>query len=216
MLNLSKYVSKKIRNNKIKKEGGVLYSRTLRDFTEKSYGVSVDLYTYGSCFEKGFNLGGKVKIGRYCSIASDVRYFGANHPMENITTSAVFYNQKLSHLPVSDVERHTLTVGNDVWIGAKVLITSSCSRIGDGAVIGAGSVVTHDVEPYSIVAGNPARVIRKRFSDEKIKEILLSKWWENTPQDLMKLYPLMSDVDSFCERLKKASTPKFRISVNGK
>ena len=198
ILNLA---SKKIRNNKIKKEGGVLYSKTLSDFTEMKYGVSVDLYTYGSCFDKGFNLGGKVQVGRYCSIATDVRYFGANHPIDNITTSAVIYNRKLSHLDVNDVERHSLSIGNDVWIGAEVLITSSCSVIGDGAIVGAGSVVTHDVEPYTIVAGNPAKVIRRRFTDEQIQRIVDTKWWNYTPQELMKYYPDMADISVFCSKI---------------
>ncbi len=202
MKKLINYASKHIRNNKIKKEGGVLYSKTLRDFTEKSYGVSVGLYTYGSCFDKGFNLGGKVKVGRYCSIASDVHYFGANHPIDNVTTSAVFYNKKLSNLDVNDVERHSLIIGNDVWIGSRVLITSACSKIGDGAIVGAGSVVTHDVEPYTIVAGNPAKVIRKRFNDEQIKALINTNWWECTPQELMKYYSDMPDIKSFCAKYK--------------
>ena len=188
----------KIRNYKIKKEGGVLYSKTLRDYIQEKHGVSVDLYTYGSCFDRSFNLGGKVKVGRYCSIASDVHYFGANHPMDYISTSAVFYNKELSHLDVKDVERHNLEIGNDVWIGSKVLITAACSKIGDGAIIGAGSVVTHNVEPYTIVAGNPARVIRRRFPDEKVTQIMETKWWNYSPKTLMKYYSEMSNVTEFC------------------
>ena len=178
----------------------------MRDYTQKKYGVEVGLYTYGSCFDSGFNIGGKVKVGRYCSIASGVQYFGANHPVENITTSAVFYNSKLSGMKVNDVERHSLTVGNDVWIGAGVKITSSCSKIGNGAVVGAGSVVTRDVEPYTIVAGNPAKVIKKRFTDEIIKEIEKSKWWNNTPADLMKYYQYMSDASAFCKKIMDNTT----------
>ncbi len=199
MKKLMERVSRITRNRKIKNEGGVLYSKTLREYTEQNYGVLVDLYTYGSCFEKSFNVGGKVSVGRYCSVATDVHYFGANHPISNLTTSAVFYNTKLSHLKVEDVERHSLSIGHDVWIGSKVIITAACSKIGNGAVIGAGSVVTHDVEPYTIVAGNPARVIRKRFPDDVIDKIEKTKWWNRSPQELMDYYEYMPDPALFCD-----------------
>ncbi|SEA01891.1 transferase hexapeptide (six repeat-containing protein) [Pseudobutyrivibrio sp. ACV-2] len=194
-----------LRNKKIQKEGGQLYSGTLREYTEKNYRVSVGMYTYGSCFEKRFNLGGQAEIGRYCSVAADVHYLAANHPIDFITTSAIFFNKRFSHFEVKDVERHKLTVGNDVWIGSRVIITSSCSKIGNGAIIGAGSVVTHDVEPYTIVAGNPAKLIRKRFTDEQIQEIENSKWWDYTPQELMKYYPDMADISSFCYKIQQIS-----------
>lgn len=89
---------------------------------------------------------------------------------------------------VQDIERFTLQIGNDCWIGGNVLITCGCHKIGNGAIIGAGAVVTHDIEPYSIVAGNPAKVIRKRFSDEEIDALEKSKWFELTPEKLLKLY----------------------------
>lgn len=203
MSKLVDYINKIKKNIKVKREGGVLYSQTLRDFTEKKYGVSVGLYSYGSCFEKGFNLMGKVKIGRYCSIASNVHYLAGNHPVDHLTSSAVFYNKKLSNLEVEDIQRHSLTVGNDVWIGYGALITASCSVIGNGAVIGAGSVVTHDVEPYTIVAGNPARVIRKRFSDDLISQIEKTEWWNKTPQELMEYYPYMSNPAMFCNQISQ-------------
>ncbi len=205
MSKLIEYINKIKKNIKVKREGGVLYSQTLRDFTEKKYGVSVGLYSYGSCFDKGFNLMGKVKIGRYCSIASNVHYLAGNHPVDHLTSSAIFYNKKLSNLEVEDIQRHSLTVGNDVWIGYGVLITASCSVIGNGAVIGAGSVVTHDVEPYTIVAGNPARVIRKRFDDDIIEKIEKSKWWNRNPQELIEYYRFMSDPESFCTQITQRS-----------
>lgn len=68
-------------------------------------------------------------------------------------------------------------IGNDVWIGDNVVILKG--KIGDGAVIGAGAVVTRDVPPYAIVAGNPARVIKYRFDDETIRKLLKEKWWDN-------------------------------------
>lgn len=159
-------------------------SELLRHYWSKHYKVDIGKYSYGGCFDPMFNTGGvNVTIGRYCSIAKEVRYFGANHPLENITTSPLFYNKRFGYC-VNDVHREKLNIGNDVWIGYGVIITSSCSNIGNGAVIGAGSVVTHDVKPYSIVAGNPAKVIRMRFSENEIAQIETSRWWNKEPSEI--------------------------------
>ena len=149
----------------------------------------------------GFNVGGKVHIGRYCSIANDVHYFGANHPIEKVSTSAYFYNKKFG-LNVEDVSRASLTIANDVWIGYGVLITRGCKSIGNGAVIGAGAIVTHDVPPYAIVAGNPARIIGYRFTDKERKLLEEIKWWELSPEEIMKGYEYFGDVWSFCSTVK--------------
>lgn len=129
--------------------------------------------------------GGKIKIGRYCSIASGVRFLGANHPIDHFSTSAIFYNKSFGY-DVKDVKRHDLIIEDDVWIGLNVCITCGCKRIGRGAIIGAGSVVTKDVEPYTIVGGVPAKVIRKRFDDDRIAQLEASKWWEKDPKQLIK------------------------------
>ena len=186
-MNLFHYLYKIILHFKIKLEGGQAYSKSLRNYCLKN-NVDVGLYTYGSCFSNGFNIGGKVKIGRYCSFAGNVKYYGANHPMNYVSMSPFFYNKKWGGFDVKDVERSTLKIGNDVWIGYNVIITNKCQNIGNGAVIGAGSIVTKDVPPYSIVAGNPAKIIRYRFNDEIIKEIEKCKWWELKPNEIMKYY----------------------------
>ncbi|WP_300286554.1 CatB-related O-acetyltransferase [uncultured Alistipes sp.] len=80
--------------------------------------------------------------------------------------------------------RPPLEIGHDVWIGANAIVLPGVSRIGDGAVIGAGSVVTKDVEPYEIVVGNPARPIRKRFGDAQIAALEKSRWWEMDRREL--------------------------------
>lgn len=122
-------VGAKIRNYVIRKEGGEKTSKTLRRYMQEKYNVSVDLYTYGSCFSPTFNTGGKVKVARYCSFGSDVHYFGSNHPVDHAVMSAYFYNKSFSGLNVNDVERKQLSVGNDVWIGHGVTIVSSCEKI---------------------------------------------------------------------------------------
>lgn len=129
--------------------------------------------------------GGKITIGRYCSIASGVRFLGANHPIDHFSTSAIFYNKSLGY-DVKDIQRYDLIIEDDVWIGLNVCITCGCKRIGRGAIIGAGSVVTKDVEPYTIVGGVPAKVIRKRFDDGRIAQLEASKWWEKDPIQLIK------------------------------
>ena len=116
-------------------------SRILRQYFSEKYKVTVGDYTYGGCFNKSFNCGGTVIIGRFCSIAGDVHYFGANHPLNSVSTSAFFYNKDLSGYQVNDVKRCTLKIEDDVWIGYGVIITSSCNRIGTGAVIGGGAVL---------------------------------------------------------------------------
>ena len=169
-----------------------------REYVKNVHRVDIGLFTYGGCFDKGFNIGGKVIIGRYCSIASEVHYFGANHPMSDISTSAYFFNKSFG-LAVKDIKREQLEIGNDVWIGFGVIITSNCHIIGNGAVIGAGSIVTHNVPPYVVVAGNPAKIIRNRFSDEEQQMLEKSRWWERTPEELMKYYNCFNNIKEFTD-----------------
>ena len=181
--------------------GGQQESMFIRDLTRKKYKVDVGLYSYGGCFEKEFNLGGQVTIGKYCSFASNIRYFGANHPMNFVSMSPYFYNKSFSE-NVKDVERAHIKIGNDCWIGYGVIITNKCSTIGNGAVVAAGAVVTKDVPPYAIVAGTPARIIRYRFDEETIKIIEESKWWEYPPTKCLKYYDLIDKPVEFCKGLK--------------
>lgn len=128
------------------------------------------------------------EIGMYTSIASGVIIGGARHPMEWAGMSPVFYAGRDSikkkfaehELPMAK----TTTIGNDVWIGRSAILMSGI-RVGDGAVIGAGSVVTKDVPPYAIVAGNPAKIIRHRFSPSIINELEQIQWW-NLPEDKLR------------------------------
>ena len=95
----------------------------------------------------------------------------------------------MSQLPDIPIKRTIL--GNDVWVGTNAVILGGLT-IGDGAVIGAGAVVTKDVEPYSIVVGNPAREIKKRFSDQIIASLLEIKWWDFPPDVLAKYVGLLN------------------------
>ena len=131
-------------------------------------------------FEQKPYENGRLFIGKYCSFASRTSFIlGSNHNTKRITT----------HIPdyfVEDISKTLKTKGdivieNDVWIGMGATILSGV-KIGTGAVIGANSVVSSDVGPYSIVAGNPAREVRKRFNEKQIELLLQSKWWDWTPK----------------------------------
>ena len=102
---------------------------------------------------------------------------------------------------MKDVERKTLVIGNDVWCGYGVIITNKCTKIGNGAVIAAGSVVTHDVPPYAIVAGNPARVLRYRFDEATITALENSQWYGMQPKEVMQYYQWIDDPMEFSNRI---------------
>lgn len=176
-------------------------SKELRIYYKKKYKVDAGQYTYGGCFDSSFNQGGSVAIGRYCSIANNVHYFGANHPLDTVSTSAWFYNKALSKHNVKDVCRNKLTIGNDVWIGYGTIITCGCRNIGTGSVIGAGSVVTHDVPENVIVAGNPARVIRQRHPKELFEQLCKTQWWDKEFEYLMQFYNYIDNIEAFCNEM---------------
>ena len=145
-------------------------------------------------------------IGPFCSIASNVRIGGVAHPLKFVSTSPVFLSHKDSvktKLGSHDFLPQVRTVvGADVWIGEGALIKAGV-RIGHGAVVGMGAVVTKDVPDYSIVAGNPARIIRYRFEPELIRRLLLSAWWEQTDEALRDIGALASDPEAFVRELEK-------------
>jgi virginiamycin A acetyltransferase len=161
-------------------EGGEMHSTTLRCVLSKFERVTVGRYSYGDCLVPGLLLPG-TSVGNYCSVAEGLRVFRRNHPVSHLSLHPFFYNAELGFLVEDTIENNQdnpLHIGHDVWIGAGVTILPGCKKIGNGAVIGAGSVVTHDVSPFSIVAGNPARHVRDRFSPEIRDLIEQSRWWD--------------------------------------
>lgn len=163
-------------------EGGELYSRTLRSIFEKYHGVLVGMYSYG-CFVPE-NIPSGTTVGRYCSFARGVVIFNANHPLERPSLHPFFYNPDLGVVQHETIERSQIDIGHDVWMGCNALITPRVHHIGNGAVIGAGAVVTRDVPAYAVVAGNPAHIIKYRFPEPVRQAIEESAWWEHPIEEL--------------------------------
>lgn len=152
------------------------------------------------------------QIGRFCSIGDEVKVIAAQHPSSGfVSTSPVFFD-KSSNIG-SFTEGHQLfpdyrfvpgsnykvIIGNDVWIGSNSLIIGGV-KIGTGAIVAASAVVSKDVEPFSIVGGVPAKIIRYRFKKEQIDTIVKSGWWDKSDNWLKSHLEEMKDVETFCKR----------------
>ena len=170
---------------------------------------NVGNFTYGDENIKIVMDGADVIIGKFCSIAGDIKvYLGKNHRTDWITTFPFGHIHK-DIFTKFDGDGHPVTkgnivIGNDVYIGTSAIIMSGVT-IGDGAVIGAHSVVTKDVPPYTIFAGNPARVTKKRFSDEDINFLLELKWWDLENDVINDISPILcsGDIQKLKEYFKK-------------
>lgn len=150
----------------------------------------------------------KLIIGKFCQIAMGVEFImnDANHQMSAVSTFP-FYTLDgwdMEAPSASDMPfKGNTVIGNDVWIGQNAVILPGVN-IGDGAIIGANSVVGSNIAPYTIVAGNPAKVIRKRFDEELIDLMLRFKWWDKSITEINELIPILtcSDLEKVREELK--------------
>ena len=132
---------------------------------------------------------------------------GANHQMNAVSTFPFYTLEGWDMEPPAQADlplKGDTVIGNDVWIGQNAVILPGVN-IGDGAIIGANSVVGSDVDPYTSVAGNPARVLRKRFDDELIDLLLQFKWWDKNTEGINTLIPILtsSDLDTVRKKLKE-------------
>jgi acetyltransferase-like isoleucine patch superfamily enzyme len=161
--------------------------------------------TYGKIAGKGH---GFVRVGKYCSIASNVVAMSlSNHRTDWVTTypfPALWKLPILGHpIPPDDI-----IVGNDVWLGRGALLLEG-TKIGDGAVIGAYSVVAGAIATYSVAVGNPAKEVSKRFSDEVIQELLRIAWWDWPEEKVAKYTDLLcsGNIDEFIETVNNHTRP---------
>lgn len=140
------------------------------------------------------------QIGAFTSIANGVVLGGGRHPMEWVGMSPVFYEgrdslrAKFAEHPRPAPER--VSIGNDVWIGRNAIVLPGVT-IHDGAVVGAGAVVTRDVPPYAVAAGCPAKVIRYRFDEDTIGRLLSLKWWDLPEDQLQRLAATFNNLEDF-------------------
>jgi len=151
----------------------------------------VGKWTYGEPQVLSWEDGTTLTVGAYCSIAPGVQiYLGGNHHIDFITTFPFAEIWGRPSLVRGSFSKGDIIIGNDVWLASKSVILSGV-KIGDGAVVGACAVVARDVAPYSVVAGNPARVIRKRFSDPEIHALLNIQWWNWDDEKVEAALPLL-------------------------
>lgn len=176
--------------------------------------VGNDTYLSGTIMGYGSFVGfgnefTKCKIGKFCSIGSNIRVVAATHPVKGfISTHPAFFSDSywFSYVKQSKFKEHLTTldgyqckIGNDVWIGDNSLILGGVV-IGDGAIVAMGSIVLHDVPPYTIMAGIPAKEIRKRFSDETIESLQKMKWWDKPIEWIEANADDFSDVEQFVSK----------------
>lgn len=148
-------------------------------------------------------------IGNYCSVASYCAIGGDSHPTNFVSTSPIFYGQKSSlkktwpETQKNDYIQSQVIIGNDVWVGEKCFIKGGVT-IGNGAVIGAHSVVTKDVPDYAIAVGSPAKVIKNRFDPDMIEKLLEIKWWNFSEAEIKKYAHLFNNPIEFIKEYTKS------------
>lgn len=168
-----------------------------------------DSYLGFATYVAGNSRLNKIKTGRYCSIGRNVETGFGIHPVNFVSSHPCFYSlnkqagftyvqkQLIDEHKFSDSSnKYYVEIGNDVWIGNDVRIMDGV-KIGDGAVVAMGAIVTKNVESYSIVGGIPARLIKKRFSDEQIAELLKTEWWKLDENTLRQKAVFFTDIHTF-------------------
>ena len=178
-------------------EGGDMRSATLRELLSEDWYVHLGAHSYGPCSMPGY-WPPSVSVGRYVSVGPNVAVYTQNHPLDRISTHPYFYDARCGVVQQEELEPGILRIEHDVWLGRNAVILPGCRRIGIGAVVGAGAVVTRDVPDFAIVGGVPAKVLRYRYDEATQVKVLHSRWWEKQPEALAK------DLDKMCRSASEA------------
>jgi acetyltransferase-like isoleucine patch superfamily enzyme len=157
--------------------------------------IAIGAYTYGRPKVRFTESGARLRIGRYSSIADGVEILlGGNHRLDWATTYPFPAMKQLwpaaGGLPGSDASRGDVIIGHDVWLGSQCMLLSGVT-IGHGAVVAARAVVTRDVPPYAVVAGNPAKIVKMRFDEARIAALLATRWWDLPHEAVEVVLPLL-------------------------
>lgn len=181
----------------------IIFMKLNNYFHRKRNNYEIGDFSYGNPKVHSWGEDSKLTIGKFCSIGKNVNiYLGGEHNTKCISTYP--FNNFLNSF--KNINQHPFSkgdvnIGNDVWIGESVTISSGVT-IGDGAVIGLNSLVTKDVAPYSIVGGNPAKLIRYRFDESTINSLLNIKWWDKDLNEINEIIPLLlsNDTEKFIKK----------------
>ncbi len=168
----------------------------LRRIFKKYHNVTIGECTYGGCFDPQRVPSGTT-IGRFCSIASELMIIPSDHLVALVSTHPFLFKPAFGVVEKDPRPASALTIGNDVWIGYRVTILPSVKHIGHGAVLAAGAVVTHDVPPFAVVGGVPAKIIKYRFDGETANRILQSRWWDWPQEKIFAEYQKFLFPESF-------------------
>lgn len=221
----------KVKINKVQEETKTMktesvYTKDLLHEYVTKLGFDIGDYSYGGPVIRWWGEDAKLSIGRYCSIAANVKiYLGGNHRHDWVTSypfpsspmNENWPNVSNRGLPTLPATNGDVRIGHDVWIGDDVSIFSGIT-VGDGVVIAAKSVVTKDIPPYAIVGGHPAKIISYRFPEDVVKEMMEIKWWNWAPEKVNEYVPLLCspNLQAFIKAVRDNNPPKLKAALSAK
>jgi acetyltransferase-like isoleucine patch superfamily enzyme len=171
----------------------------LRHLLANYHDIHIGAFSYGGCFDYS-NIAPGTIIGKFCSFADNIAIITRDHLKTAVSTHPFLFKPNFGLVKKDVRDGHHLEIGNDVWIGYHATILPGVAKIGDGAIIAAGSVVTRDVPPYAVVAGVPAEIIKFRFSNNVIEALIRIKWWDWPEREIFSNYEAFYDAEKFIDK----------------